>query len=206
MKIPSAIEGAFVVLLGQNAILFSLPIKSIVSSTTITGTHVVVALIALVSFFNVAANWVSSIEIDHDPVDYKSSHLFWDIAILGILFSNTQTLIQLCGDNFLIKLDHALIVTASFYAILCFIYIVWNNIEINERRKVADSSGRVITVLETANITNIVNLIIATFMICLPIFSADNRALYVSFCLWFIVWLYVMYIFISGNTLFKAKE
>ncbi len=205
-EMPSAIEGAYVVLLGQNAILFSLPIRNIVEGATLRVPHVVIGIIALITFFNVAANWVSGMEIDHDPVEYKSSHLFWDIGILGMLFSKTQILIQLCGNNFVITFKAALIVTASFYIFLCLIYIVWNNIEIDERMKrdIISSENKV-SVLKTANITNIVNVIIAIFMLLLSIFTNNNQALYVAFALWFVVWLYVMYIFISGNTLFKAK-
>ena len=205
-QMSSAVEGAYVVLLGQNAILFSLPIKSIVEGAALTGCHIVIGLIAIITFFNVAANWVSGMEIDHDPVNYKSSHLFWDIGILGILFLKTQTLIQLCGDNFVITFEAALIVTASCYILLCLIYIVWNSIEIDERKKrEAVDSENIISVLETANITNTVNMIIALLMLLLTIITNNHKALYVAFALWFIIWLYVMYIFISGNTLLKAK-
>lgn len=205
-KMPSAIEGAYVVLLGQNALLFSKPIKSIVTGTTLSGVHIVICLIAIISFFNVAANWVSSLEIDHDPVDYKSSHLFWDIAILGILFSTTQTLIELCGESFTISLSNAIIITSVFYTLLCFIYIIWNRIEIRERnnRELKDSNNK-IHVLETANITNTINIIISIFLLTLPFFSKDTTVLYGAFTLWTIVWFYVMIIFVNGNTLFQNK-
>ncbi len=206
-KMPSAIEGAYVVLLGQNALLFSKPIKSIVTGTTLSGVHIIICLIAIISFFNVAANWVSSLEIDHDPVDYKSSHLFWDIAILGILFSTTQTLIELCGKNFTISISNAIIVTSVFYTLLCIIYIIWNKIEIRERNnRDLNKPNSKIHILETANITNTINIIISVFLFTLPFFSKDTTVLYFAFTLWTIVWFYVMIVFVNGNTLFQNKQ
>ncbi|MFH2065651.1 MAG: hypothetical protein ABIK15_10680 [Pseudomonadota bacterium] len=202
-KLPSAVEGAYVVLLGQNALLFSNPVKSLVKGDPITGVHVVIALIAVITFFNVAANWVSSLEIDHSPVAYKASHLFWDITILGILFTTTQTLIELCGKDFSISLKDSIIVTNIFYLTLCAIYIVWNVIEIKDRKHTgSEHSKSKIPVLETANVTNILNIIISIFLITIAMISIDKKVLYIAFTLWSTVWAYVMYIFVKGNTLF----
>ena len=202
-ELPGALEGAFAVVLAQSALLISLPMISIADTKSVTFEHMLILAIAIVAFFNVAANWVSSREIKHDPIDYNSSHLFWDIAILGVLFVSTQVIIGLCGDDFSIDSNGALAVTSISYTMLSAFYLTWNFIEIKRRQASEDANMTpMIKVLIRAQVTNILSCFLS-FAMLISVFLLPNTLIQTSILIaWFFLWIYICIKFIYDNSLY----
>jgi len=202
-ELPGALEGAFAVVLAQSALLISLPMISIADTSSFTFEHFLILAIAIVTFFNVAANWVSSREIDRDPIDYNSSHLFWDIAILGVLFVSTQVIIGLCGDDFSIDADSVLAVTSVSYILLSAFYVTWNLVEIKRRRELKKTKTTPrITVLITANVTNILTGLLSIALFASVAFYPNTFLQTLIMIAWFFAWIFICIKFISDNSLY----
>ena len=94
-QIPDAIEGAYIVLLAQNAYLISKPIFELGRSDTEVFFHVTIIAIALINFFNIAAGWLSD-----RLIIYTSTNLFWDIVSLATFFILVQALLDTYNNDY----------------------------------------------------------------------------------------------------------
>ena len=199
-QIPEAIEGAFVVVLGQNALMLSKPLTEIGKGEPFIFFRFVIISIALITFFNIAANWLSI-----RKVDYTHQHLFWDIITLALFFIFTQLINDIYEHNTDLGLRYILMITSASYLLLGVLYVVWNNIEIGNLRERTNSHLR-IDKLETKRLINANKWNVLSVPISIALgFSARlfgvNIITIAIFCSWFGLWITMMIIYIKGYKL-----
>ena len=204
-QIPEAIEGAFIVILAQNAILFSKPIIEIEQGARLQIFHIIVLAICIVNFFNIAANWLSARKVKK----YTPGHLFWDIITLVIFF----LLAELLTDSYTKandeSLGHIFIITSIFYLLLGLVYIIWNKIDIKnlqETGKKSPESTKLIFIHKKSNIRNFISILFAVGLGVVSFFTKHLLLVSVVFVLWFINWVFVMTFYISEHNLWRWKE
>ncbi len=203
-QIPEAIEGAFIVVLAQNALLLSKPVTEIGQGVHLGFYHVVVIAIALVNFFNVAANWLSV-----RKVNYTRGHLFWDIITLAIFFILTQLLTDSYQANIKSNLPYALVVTSIFYLFMSVVYVIWNKIEIRNLKKSALNSpekNNSIKLYTKANVRNYISITVAILLGTASFFAEYNWVVPLAFFIWLINWILVMGYYIGEHKLWSQES
>lgn len=195
-QIPEAIEGAFVVVLAQNALLLSRPITEIGQGVKLNFFQIVIIAVALINFFNIAANWLSV-----RKANYTQGHLFWDIITLATFLMFTQLLTDSYQTAIEGNLPHALKLTGVCYFLINIVYVVWNKIEIRNISASKIYSQENVNTVKTLNNANIGNYISMVFAIILAISSTFTDTIWVvqiSFLLWVINWILMMIYYMAS--------
>jgi hypothetical protein len=197
--IPEAIEGAFIAVLAQTAFLMSKPLMEVGQNGQITIYQLLIIGISLINFFNIAANWLSV-----RNVVYTRGHLFWDIITLAVFFVLSQTLY----DSYISEkanIPFILLITSIFYVLISIVYIIWNNIEIENLKKSKSKNTNKFegSLLKKANVRNYISLVIAVFLGGISIFISINWILLVAYAVWLLNWLYVIGYYIGDQRFWK---
>lgn len=186
-QIPDAIEGAYIVLLAQNAFLISKPILEIGRGNQILILQVIIILISLTNFFNIAAGWLSD-----RLIIYTSTNLFWDIVSLAIFFVLVQSLLDTYNYNFS-NIYYILTLTSVMYTLISIVNITWNNIEMrNSKQTQSSQSSNFAKLLKQANLLNFISLFFAALMGIVSISFHNEWLSVIAFALWFANWLFVI--------------
>jgi|GEM_PF-4951376 len=190
--LPEALQGAFILVFGYQASVLSQPISDL-SLGNFHWFHILFIFIILVNLFNVIANWVSAQYIGKKEVNYKFNHLFWDLVTLAIFFIFSDVI---KGE---LNINYCAIVIGVQYILLHIVYIVWNNIEIGNQRKLEQPDGEIISILRRANIGNIVAFPFAIFLLISGVICCPNFVVWIAFTLWIVVWIWITIEYIKAK-------
>jgi len=196
-KLPEALQGAFIVVFGYQAVTLSQPISAL-SSGNFHWFRILFIFIVLINVFNIIANWISAQYIGKKEVNYKFNHLFWDLVTLAIFFIFSDII---KGDT--LDIRYCAIVIGVQYLLLHAVYIVWNYTEISNQKKIEQPDTIIMSALKKANIGNLVALPFSISLLVCGIVNCGNVVLCVTFVLWIIVWSWVIVDFVKGHGLIK---
>ena len=199
-KIPEALQGAFIVVLGQNALLLSKPIFEFGKTLELSMISLLIVFISLINLFNIAANWISSYEVGQSEVSYGTSHLFWDILILAIFFVFTQGMSDYLKNELIPNISSIAVIIGTLYLILNLLYYFWNIAEIRNQIKNTPQKQTIKT-LKKANIRNIISFALALLLLLSGLIGLPIL-INISFLFWVLNWVFVIVAYLSQNKLF----
>lgn len=135
------VEGAFVVMIGQNALLVSKPFISLFMGNMGIVPFLLLIAIGVINTINIIFVWLSSKE---NAEQYSAKYFVWDVITLVLLFSLAQICIDAFEDGiFKINIRDVILVFSIVYIIIYFGYVFWNleEIQLNgiqgkEKRKI----------------------------------------------------------------------
>ena len=152
----SLLEAAFVIIIGQNALLASKPVVSFLSNNLGFLDFIIFILIAIINTLNIVANWISSKKTEGY---YTAKLFFWDIITLAVFSVFTQIVTDCFIENILLfSIKKVIFIFALSYIIIYLMYAIWN-VE-NYKLLIGDAHERGIMV--DAIIRNIFVLVILT--------------------------------------------
>lgn len=176
--LSSALEGAFAVVLGQNALLLARVLYEILIHQ-ISQDTIIILLFCIINISAVAANWVSCRQKGNDTTDLS---FFLDIITLSVFFGVSYIL----NDNYIAMTKEKLLLVISIcYILIHFLFILWNVIMIKQNFTCN-------YMLMKSNYKNL-------FAICLYIliFMFRNHDIaYYLFLLTFLYWIYLIYFYL----------
>lgn len=171
--LSGALEGAFAVVLGQNALLLARISYDLLTSL-VTKNTIIILLFCIINISAVAANWVSCRQKGNAVTDLS---FFLDIITLSVFFGVSYILNEYYTD---MTIENLLFIISVFYSIIHVLFIMWNIVMI--RQDVSCSR-----LLMKADYKNV-------FAICIYIFIFIFHKLYFAFNLFVIMFAYWMYI------------
>ncbi len=190
------IDGAFIVIVGQNALLLSKPILSFCKNNLAILPFLAFLFIGIVNTINIVFIWLSSKENENN---YSSKYFVWDVITIVLLFTFTQICLDSFVDfNLTVNIKWILLVFAIVYLIIYIGYIFWNIEEVRINKIIG---------LERKKIRNLniyISVYLASLVILLSACIVDILIfLYVSFGISLVIVLFIFIIFCKN---FTGKE
>lgn len=172
--LSGALEGAFAVVLGQNALLLARILYELLTYP-ITKSMVVILLFSIINISAVATNWVSCRQRGNSTTDLS---FFLDIMTLSAFFGVSYIL----NENFKnMTLENLLLIISIFYCIIHILFILWNLIMIRQNVECSFLFMK----------SNYKNAFAVCIYIVIFIFH-DISIAYIIFELMFLYWIYIL--------------
>lgn len=172
--LSGALEGAFAVVVGQNALLFARILYELLNFP-IKKSIIVILLFSIINISAVAANWVSCRQRGDSTTDLS---FFLDIITLSVFFGISYIL----NENYSkMTIENLLLIISLFYGIIHILFIMWNVIMIKQDAEFS-------YVFMKSNYKNV-------FAVCIYIFIFifhDISIAYDIFIIMFLYWIYII--------------
>lgn len=185
-KIPSALEGAFAVIIAQNALLLSSPIINIALFNKVFVSHFLMISFALVNCFIVITNWAAC------KIFYKSNAVLFcnDIITLTLIATVTNVVSGMFAvdDKELFNQKFFYLLLGIYYILIHILYIWWNHVA----SKNTDHRG----VFKRQNRQNIASIFLAVLLLATTAMSDRIFLSQIVYSISVLFWGYVYIAFI----------
>lgn len=183
-KIPSSLEGAFAVIVAQNALLLSDPAIDFAKYGRVTVAHLIVMGFALINCFIVITNWAAC------KIFYKSNAVLFcnDIITLTLIASVTNVVSEMFAPEDAVAFNQRFffLLLGAYYVLVHILYIWWNQIvgdgaSLNEKK-----------VFTNQNIQNIISISLAFILIATTLLAKSILFPQIIYAISFLFWLYML--------------
>ncbi len=187
------IDGAFIVIVGQNALMLSKPILAMFKNNIDTFSFIAFLFIGIINTFNIVYIWLSSKQNENN---YSPRYFVWDVITIVLLFMFTQICMDSFSDfKFSVKIENILFVFSLVYFIIYIGYIFWNIEEIKINKIIGIKHKKILFL----NIYILLYLI--SLIIMIPACFINHLIyLYISFIINLIISAFIFFVFCKNFT------
>lgn len=187
-KIPSSLEGAFAVIVAQNALLLSNPIINIALYNKIFISHFLIISFSLVNCFIVITNWAAC------KIFYKSNAVLFcnDIITLTLIATVTNVVSGMFAiDNKeLFNQRFFFLLMGVYYILIHILYIWWNytaSYSLSKKER---------GIFKKQNIQNAVSIFLALLLLIITIINYNIFLSQIVYSVSILFWLYIYISFV----------
>lgn len=185
-KVPSALEGAFAVVIAQNAVILSRPIIDFAKNNRITAIHYLIISFALVNCFIVITNWVTC------KTYYRANAALFcnDIITLTVIATIANIISGMFDpDTGYFNERFFFLISAGYYIVVHILFLWWNTIAC------VNTTKREQAVFRKQNLQNLVSITLSSILILFSLFEAYPFLCYASYTICVLYWVYILIMF-----------
>lgn len=182
-RLPPSLEGAFAVIIAQNALLLSKPIIDIALNSKILFVHILVTSFALVNCFIVITNWAAC------KIFYYSNAVLFcnDIITLTLIATVTNIISGMFVDNLLLFNERFFYLLLGIYYILIHTLYIWWNFIVEKGLNAEEKR-----IFAKQNTQNLASILIALLLSVVTSFNFNIRASQIIYGLSVLFWFYML--------------